>query len=123
MTVGQFGHVESVPVDNRRLTELIAEMDSNPLPASNANHWPEVRLVDCLRGCPGPAKNAPRESPHIRRRARQQRHGRWGSDQFEFDIRRSAWAKVAPTGSRPAPRAAAAREETATRRRRSRRCI
>ncbi len=91
MTVGQFGYVESVPVDDRRLTELIAEMDSNPLPASNANHWPEVRVVDRLRGCRGPAKNAPRELPHIRRRARQQRHGAWGSGQFEFDIGRCAW--------------------------------
>jgi hypothetical protein len=48
VAVGIFGEIETMPVDDGRFAEVIAEADADELAAAESEDWTEVRIGEGL---------------------------------------------------------------------------
>ncbi|MDQ5845424.1 MAG: hypothetical protein M3539_09040 [Acidobacteriota bacterium] len=93
MTVGSFGHVQAVPVDDRAFGELVDDTDADLLAAAEANDRPKIGAGNCLERVGRAFDQSAREAPHARLPAGKHQHfvGRRGQDQFDVGDEPSAW--------------------------------
>ena len=86
VAVGIFGDIETVPVDDGRFAEVVAEADADVLAAAEAEDWAEVGIGEGLEGRGGAFDDLAGEAPDLGRVAGENGDFGWCGGEFEFDV-------------------------------------